>query len=116
MADAQRFVVSIQWFLTDVFSVARSQNTFLYRGLEILRARLESASLVQAWANIPKRPFAVVILDMVHTMWNNLNHWSEYTQIADLFYMPEGQVLKVKGGAPNHTSRPDSSIDIALFE
>ena len=53
---------------------------------------------------------------MVHTLWNNLNHWAEHTQIADLFYMPEGQVLKVKGDAPNHASWPESSIDIALFK
>ena len=116
LADAQRFVASIQWFLTDAFGVARGQNTFLYRGLDLLRARLESASLAQAWATIPKRPFAVVILDMVHTLWNTLNHWAEHTQMADLFYMPDGQVLKVRGGAPNHVSVPGSSIDVALSE
>ena len=73
MADAQRFVVSVQWFLTDIFGVDRGQNTFLYRGLDILRARLKSSFLAQTWDSIPKRPFTVVILNMVHTMWDNLN-------------------------------------------
>ena len=34
---------------------------------------------------------------MVYTLWNNFNHWAEYNQIADLFYMPEGQVSKLRG-------------------
>ena len=58
----------------------------------------------------------MVILDVVHTLWNNLNQLAEYTQIADLSYIPEGQVLRVTGVAPNHVSMPASSIDIVLFK
>jgi len=60
--DPQRFVVSIQWFLTDLFGIKRAPMTFMYRTLTILGLHLESPHLAQAWYSISRRSFSVVII------------------------------------------------------
>ena len=45
LVDAQRFVASIQWFITDVFYEAQGREIFMYRTLDLPRHHLESFTL-----------------------------------------------------------------------
>ena len=70
LRHAHQFIASIQWFIVDIFSPALGAGSFMYRALAFIRNRLDNQHFIRAWETIAKRPFSVVIINLIHEVWN----------------------------------------------
>ena len=114
--DAQRFLASIQWFITYLFGAAVGQAAFMFRALTFLRDKLSNPTLHHAWQSMDKRSFSMVIVQSVQDLWIALLHWEEAAAQMPLYYQQDSSVVTVGGAAPFPSSSPTASIDVALAQ
>ena len=112
--DAQRFLASIQWFITYLFGSTVGQAAFMFRALTFLRNKLSNPTLHHAWQSMDKRSFSMVIVQSVQDLWISLLHWEEAAAQMPLYYQQDLSVVTVGGAAPFPSSSPTASIDVAL--
>ena len=112
---AHQFLAAIQWFIVDTFGPAPGNGSFMYRALAFIRSRLDNRLFCSAWPSIAKRPFSIVIINLVHEVWNILFTWEEGALKVPIYHLANNTRVETTGAAPfsNVLARTES-IDMAL--
>ena len=112
--QAHHFIASIQWFIVDNFGPAVGPGSFMYRGLAFIRNRLDNQHLIRAWDTIAKRSFSIVIINLIHELWNVLYAWEEGAVKVPIYYLAHNSRVEVSGAAPFSDLARTESIDVSL--
>ena len=81
-----------------------------------MRLRQGGPALLRAWASINKRSFSIVLINMIHELWNLLHAWDEGSAKVPLYYLEHNTRVQVMGAAPFSDAVRTRSIDISLNE
>ena len=108
-------MASIQWFIVDTFGPALGGGSFIYRALAFLRSHLDNRQFISAWKSIAKRPFSIVIINLVHEVWTILFTWEEGAVKVPIYHLANNTRVETTGAAPfNNDLVRTESIDVAL--
>ena len=113
--DALRFINSIQWFLTHLFS-DKGTATFMHRGLTHLLSLINTNTMLHAWPSINKRYFSLVVVHATHSLWTNLLLWGTESHKFNIYYLHQKAPVQVGGAAPFSASTDTIVLDAKLHE
>ena len=88
----------------------------MYRALVFLRLHLDDQHLLRAWASINKHSFSIVLINMIHELWNLLHAWDEGSAKVPVYYLEHNTRVQVMGAAPFSDAARTRSIDVSLNE
>ena len=86
----------------------------MYRALAFIRNRLDNRHFISAWKTIAKRLFSIVLINLIHEVWNILYAWEEGATKVPIYYLAHTARIATTGAAPFSDFSRAESIDVSL--